>query len=56
MREKILIVDDEIMLTELLYTHFSEQGYLVYAANSSEDAIDRLKETPDIKLAEYRDI
>lgn len=50
MREKILIVDDEIMLTELLYAHFSEQGYLVYVANSSEDAIDRLKETPDIIL------
>ncbi len=45
---KLLIVDDEIMLTELLYDHFNINGYLVYVANNSDDALAKLHMKPDL--------
>lgn len=47
---KILVVDDEIMLTELLEAHLSDEGYLVYTANSSREAISKLDIQPDLIL------
>ena len=47
---KILIVDDENMLTELLTEHFKDNGYLAYAANSSSEAIAKLRVQPDLIL------
>lgn len=50
MNNKILIVDDEIMLTELLSAHLSNEGYLVYTSNSTSDAMEKLKNQPDLIL------
>ena len=43
MKYKILIIDDEEMLTELLSEHLQKCGYLPYTANSAEEALDQLK-------------
>lgn len=50
MKQKILIVDDEVILTELLTDHFSACGYLTYAANNSEEALALLQQQPDLIL------
>lgn len=47
---KILIVDDEKMLTDLLYRQFLDHGYTVFAANSGGQAMGLLKHQPDIIL------
>lgn len=50
MNDKILIVDDESMLTDLLSQHFSDSGYITFVANSSEEAIEKLTAGPDLIL------
>ncbi|WP_040197119.1 response regulator transcription factor [Candidatus Soleaferrea massiliensis] len=50
MQKKILIVDDETMLTELLAEHLEANGYLPYTANTSERALALLKVRPDLIL------
>lgn len=50
MQKKILIVDDETMLTELLSDHFGAAGYLTYTANNARDALALLHVQPDILL------
>lgn len=50
MRKKILIVDDEIMLTELLSAHFESNGYMPYAANNGDKALELLHVQPDLIL------
>lgn len=50
MPKKILIIDDETMLTELLSDHFSAAGYLTYTANSGSDALTLLHVQPDLIL------
>ncbi len=47
---KILIVDDEAMLTQLLADHLQNNGYLSYVANSAEAALKQLKASPDLIL------
>lgn len=47
---KILIVDDEIMLTDLLSEHLEMNGYLPYVANSSREALEHLGVRPDLIL------
>lgn len=47
---KILIVDDEPMLTELLSDHLSDNGYIVFTANSAAEALPLLKNLPDLIL------
>lgn len=47
---KILIVDDEEMLTSLLSRQLSDCGYTPFTANSGEQAMDRLKCQPDLIL------
>lgn len=47
---KILIVDDEIMLTDLLSEHLEMSGYLPYVANSSREALEHLHVQPDLIL------
>ena len=46
--KKLLIVDDEEMLTELLADHFTTIGYLTFVANNALDALDLLTEQPDL--------
>lgn len=48
MAYKILIVDDEEMLTELLTAHLQDSGYIAFAANNSEKAIALLNVQPDL--------
>lgn len=47
---KILIVDDEPMLTALLSDHLGDNGYITYAANSAEEALLLLSNLPDLIL------
>lgn len=47
---KILIVDDEKMLTDLLSDHFKDNGYLTYTANNAKTALSNLKHSPDLIL------
>ena len=50
MDRKILIVDDETSLTDLLWRQFTDCGYVVLVANSSSEALELLKQQPDIIL------
>ena len=47
MQYKILIVDDEPMLTELLADYLNDMGYLPYTATDSIQAMEKSKVTPD---------
>lgn len=48
MKYKILIVDDEEMMTELLSDYLSDEGYETYIANSAVQALKLLPQNPDI--------
>ena len=48
--EKLLIVDDEKMLTELLFEHFTMIGYTTDVANDAAEALSQLKEKPNLIL------
>ena len=50
MAYKILIVDDEKMLTELLSSHLRKCGYEVFAAENAEQTISMLNIYPDLIL------
>src|SRR2546423_5571637 len=56
MKQKILIVEDEAQMCDLLMSFFSDKGYKVAAVQNGEDAIARLEEEDfalvitDIKL------
>lgn len=50
MAYKILIVDDETMLTELLSDHLQDCGYMVSKANSSDEALAKLNTKPNLIL------
>ncbi len=50
MTQKLLIVDDESSLIELLETHFRESGYLVYTAADGREALALLGVEPDLIL------
>jgi len=46
---KILVVDDEINLVELMHMHLEELGYEVVAANDGEEGLEKAKsEKPDL--------
>ena len=50
MAYRILIVDDELILTELLSTHLQDHGYMVSVANSSDEALAKLTAKPNLIL------
>lgn len=50
MSYKILIIDDEPALTQLLSDHLSGSGYTTFSANSSEEALPLLANAPDLIL------
>lgn len=50
MNRKILVIDDEEMLTELLSDYFGSLGYMVSIALNGKKAIEMLREQPDIIL------
>ena len=50
MQYKILIADDEPMLTELLADYLTDAGYLPYTASDSLQAMEKLAVSPDLIL------
>ncbi|MCI9292470.1 MAG: response regulator transcription factor [Erysipelotrichaceae bacterium] len=50
MKTKLLIVDDEYMITALLQDHFQDEGYDVYVANSALEATQYLDHPIDLIL------
>ncbi len=48
MRRKILVVDDEVMITELLSDHLGDEGYEIYTANDAARALELLSGNPDL--------
>lgn len=50
MPNKILIVDDEVMLTSLLSDHLQNNGYVTYVANDAKTALQLLKYSPELIL------
>lgn len=50
MAYRILIVDDEKMITGLLSEHLRDCGYQTFTANSGEEAMRKLQEKPDLIL------
>ena len=52
---KILVVDDEVKICELLQRFFEKKGYTVITANSGMDAIEKVQnESPDVMLLDIR--
>ena len=50
MAKRILIVDDEVMLTGLLSDHLRDNGFEPCTANDAESALRHLKNAPDLIL------
>lgn len=50
MTPKILLVDDEPAICNLVKLHFQTEGYLVYTASDAEEASKMLAHTPDLIL------
>ena len=50
MAHKILIADDESMLTDLLSEHLQDSGYTTFIAHNSDEVIARLNLHPDLIL------
>lgn len=50
MKHTILVIDDEVMITQLLKDHLKDQAYLVYTANNAEDGMALLSHQPDLIL------
>ncbi len=48
MAHKILVVDDEVMITQLISDHLQDNGYIPYIANSANEALEKLKISPDL--------
>lgn len=48
MNYKILFVDDDLALLEMLNNYFSKKNYEIILAQNGEDAINKLNENPDI--------
>lgn len=50
MKYKLLIVDDEEGILQLLKDYFDLEGYLVYCAKSGEEALAKMEVSPDLIL------
>lgn len=50
MKYTILVIDDEIMITDLLKNHLEDNGYIVYTANNADDGISLLGHQPNLIL------
>ena len=51
MANKILVVDDDLNICELLKLYLENDGYVVYTANDGKEAVDVFKnKTPDLVL------
>lgn len=50
MKHTILVIDDEVMITDLLKDHLEDYDYLVYTANNAEDGMALLSCQPNLIL------
>lgn len=50
MNYKILLVDDEPSICNLIKLHFRTEGYLTYTASDANEAIEQLQHNPDLIL------
>lgn len=50
MRKKIMIVDNEPGIVDVMQSYFEQAGYQVMSAYNGKDALERLKQLPDIVL------
>lgn len=50
MKEKLLFVDDEKMILNMLKKNFEIEGYTVFTADTADKALKCLKHTPDLIL------
>lgn len=50
MKYTILVIDDEVMITNLLKDHLEDHDYLVYTANNADDGMGLLSRQPDLIL------
>ncbi len=50
MKYTILVIDDEVMITDLLKDHLEDHDYLVFTANNAEDGMDLLSSQPHLIL------
>jgi len=50
MKHKILVIDDEVMITQLLKDHLEDNDYFVYTANNAEDGMALLSYQPNLIL------
>ena len=56
MRERLLIVDDETGVVELLKSYFEMSGYTVYTACSGKDALKQAGCQPDLVLLDINSL
>ena len=55
MNARVLIVDDDRSLNQMLTMHFEDQGYVVSSATNSREALERWSEThPDLVLLDHQ--
>ena len=47
---KLLLIDDEAAICNLVKLHFQTEGYLVYTASDAEEAAQMLSHAPDLIL------
>lgn len=50
MKEKILIIDDEVEILNFLYDALEDEGYQVLKATNGEEALRQLKHAPDLLI------
>lgn len=50
MGQKILIVDDEIMILSMIKKNLEAEGFIVYTANNSQTALELLSKAPNLIL------
>lgn len=50
MRKKILVVDDEKDIVQLLYDELTIEGYEVYTASTGKEAVEQIKINPNLIL------
>ena len=54
MANKILVVDDDLNICELLKLYLENEGYMVFTANDGQEAVDTFQnKTPDLVLLDY---
>lgn len=55
MKQKILVVDDELLLRDVLFDYLNRQGFEVYLASDAEKAMEIVQNiTPDLALIDVK--